>query len=279
MRVWVCDENICIKPLCRLDLQDGTHELRHNEPCPGGTTVALNSIERAPFQDDHGGLVVEVRPGVPAMVLGPDEHRILLPPVRNPLVGHVWRLMAGWKIYRNWFLGEGAFVRASPDVRRFVVAYLQEKDPVVAMGNLFSATERLLRAVLKAEGVQGEILVATLPRLLGFCTSADKRYFNLYGMCCDIRSIFSINSMRIGIEHGDYRRDKRELGQSGWNPPDPDSAYLEIIVHRMLACHQQVCAIFNQVDPETGLFLKNWEPREFAQCHTPLHDDKGRPES
>jgi hypothetical protein len=30
------------------------------------------------------------------------------------------------------------------------------------------------------------------------------------------------------------------------------------------------------VDPETGLFLKNWEPREFAQCQTPLHDEKGR---
>ena len=44
----------------------------------------------------------------------------------------------------------------------------------------------------------------------------------------------------------------------------------------MLARHQQVCAIFEQVDPETGLFLKNWEPREFAQCEKPLHDRQGR---
>lgn len=146
MRIWVCDENICIKPLCSLGLQEGVPEIHHKEPCPGLTTVVLRAIERPPFQDERGGLVFEIRPGVRAMVLDQDGNQIILPPVRNPLVGHVWRLMVGWKIYRNWHLGEGAFVRANADVRRFVTSYFQEKDPVIAMGNLFSGTDALAHA-------------------------------------------------------------------------------------------------------------------------------------
>lgn len=69
MRVWVCDERVCMRPLCRLDLQDGSSEIRHNEPCPGRTHTVLKPIEREPFQDERGGLVVEVRPGIRAMVL------------------------------------------------------------------------------------------------------------------------------------------------------------------------------------------------------------------
>jgi hypothetical protein len=276
MRIWVCDEKLCIKPLCRLELQEGAHKIVHTEMCPGGTTPSLTAIEREPFQDERGGLVVELRPGVRAAVLDDSGTQVLLPLVRNPLVGHVWRLMLDWSIYRNWYRGVGAFVVANPDARRFVDAYFREKDPVVAMGNLFSATERLLRAALKAEGVQGKILTATLPRLLTFCTSADCRYFNLPGMCCDMRSIFSINSIRIGIEHGDHRHDQRELGQAGWNPPDRDTAYQAIMLQRMLARHSQVCRIFDQVDPETGLFLRNWEPREFVHCQQPMHDQNGR---
>ena len=85
--------------------------------------------------------------------------------VRNPLVAHVWQLMPGRKIYKNWYLGQGAFVQKSPDVQKWVAAYINETDPAVAIGNLHSATERLLRAALKAEGVQGEVLTLTLPNL------------------------------------------------------------------------------------------------------------------
>jgi hypothetical protein len=196
--------------------------------------------------------------------------------VRNPLVGHVWRLMPGWNIYRSWYLGQGAFVQENAEIRRFVVAYVNETDPAVAMGNLFSATERLLRAAMKVEGVQREVLAKTLPQLLRSCVSADQRFFNILGMCCDVRSIFRLNAIRVGIEHGDHERDLRELRQSGWNPPDPDKAYLEIIANRLLGPHQQVCGIFNRVDPETGLFSKQWEPRGFAQCPLPQHDKDGR---
>lgn len=61
--------------------------------------------------------------------------------VRNALVEDVWRLMPAWNVYRNWYLGEGRFVTKSPDIRRWVVAYVNETDAMVAMGNLFSATQ------------------------------------------------------------------------------------------------------------------------------------------
>lgn len=196
--------------------------------------------------------------------------------VRNALVAHLWRLMPGWNIYRNWYLGHGAFVQKNPDVRKWVTAYFNETDSAVAMGNLFSATERLLRAALKAEGVQGDVLKDTLPNLLRFCTSPDQRFFNLITMCCDTRAIFWLNSHRIGIEHGDYSRDQRELDKSGWKPADPDQAYQEIITDRLLGAHGQLCQIFGRVDPDTGLFTKAWEPRQFANCRTRGHDAGGR---
>jgi hypothetical protein len=199
-------------------------------------------------------------------------------PVHNGLVGHVWRLMPDWNIYRHWYVGEGAFVQDNPDTRAFVTAFFHETHATVAMGNLCSATERLLRASLKAEGIQGKVLTATLPNVLRFCVSADQRFFNLLGMCCDIRSIFRINSMRKAAEHGAYHHDQRELFQSNWNPQDPDKDYLKIIEARLLGASSMVARIFDQVDPNTGLFLRRWEAREFAQCPlpSPKHDRDGR---
>jgi len=57
--------------------------------------------------------------------------------VRNALVEDVWRLMPAWNVYRSWYLGEGRFVTKSPDIRRRVVAFVNETDATVAMGNLF----------------------------------------------------------------------------------------------------------------------------------------------
>jgi hypothetical protein len=111
---------------------------------------------------------------------------------------------------------------------------------------------------------------------LKFCVSADQRFFNLLGMCCDIRSIFWINSMRKAAEHGAYHNDQRELFRAGWNPEDPDKEYLKIIANRLLGASSTVCRIFDQVDPNTGLFLRKWEAREFAQCRVPSHDKDGK---
>lgn len=197
--------------------------------------------------------------------------------VQNPLVEHIWRLMPEKSIYRNWYFGAGSFVKSNPDLRRFVTAYINETDPTVAMATLFSATERLLRASLKAEAVQGKILTATLPNLLKFCAAPEQRFFNLIGTCCDVRAIFRLNAIRIGVEHGDHQRDVRELRQAKWNPRHPDSEYLKIIVNRLLLPHQMICALFDEVDPETGLFAKTWQPRGYAQCDFPrLHDENGR---
>lgn len=197
--------------------------------------------------------------------------------VRNPLVEHVWRLMPGWNVYRNWYLGQGAFVQNNPDVRRWVRAYMNETDPAVAMGNLFSATERLLRSALKVEGVDDELWnEMTLPSLLKFCVGAERGFFNLVSMCCDIRAVYRLNAIRVGMEHGNYARDQRELAQGGWKPQNPDEAYQEIIAQRLLSAHSQVCGIFNQVEPDTGRFLKNWKLRGFAQCETKGHDANGR---
>ena len=44
--------------------------------------------------------------------------------VRNPLVAHVWRLMPNWNIYRNWYLGQGSFVRRHSDLQGFVRSYI-----------------------------------------------------------------------------------------------------------------------------------------------------------
>ena len=199
--------------------------------------------------------------------------------VRNPLVAHVWRLMPGWNVYRHWYLGVGAFVRKNPDLRGYVRSYVETQDASAAIANLFSATEMLLRRGMKTEGVRGPILNDTLPNLLGYCTSANQRFLNLPGMCCDPRSIFRLNVIRKGVEHGDYRYDQVELSRSGWNPADPDDPdphYLKIIDNRLLTPHLQLCGIFNQVDSETGHFIKMWEPRGFADCRTKFHDQNGR---
>jgi hypothetical protein len=198
--------------------------------------------------------------------------------VRNPLVAHVWRLMPGWNVYRNWYLGRGAFVARRSDVRGFVKSYVETEDASAAIGSLFSATERLLRGALRAEGEKGAILNDTLPNLLGFCVSPKHKYLNLPGMCCDVRSVYHLNSSRIGAEHGDYRRDQIELSRSGWkpsDPEDPDPDYLKIVDHRLLSPHLALCGIFNRIDPETGRFERVWEPHGFAQCETKLHTDKG----
>lgn len=276
MRVWVCDEAVCIKGICAAELQEPKHVVLHEMACPGATTLDLKAIERDPFLDDDGRMWVQIRPKVRVAVVDQSGGQICFPIPHNILVGHKWRLMADWSVFRNWFLSEGGFVQANPDVRRFVTAHFQEADAVVAMGNLFSATDRLLKAALKAEGVLGEILTETLPPVLKFCTSGDRRYFNLIGMCCDPRSIYVINTCRIGVEHGDYSRDQRELRQGGWNPKNPDKEYLEFIEDRLLGAHSKVCRIFDQVDPETGLFLKNWEPRGFGQCQHKIHNKDGR---
>jgi hypothetical protein len=189
----------------------------------------------------------------------------------------VWRLMPGWNIYRNWYLGEGAFVQKSPDVRKWVMSYVNETDPAVAMGNLYSATERLLRASLKTEGVQDEdVLTDTLPNLLKFCTSAKQKFLNLTTMCCDPRAIFWLNSHRIGVEHGDYRRDLRELAKTGWTAQEPEKEYLKIITDRLIGPHWQLCQLFGRIAPETGLFTKEWQPREFKDCEHKRHDPNGR---
>src|SRR5690349_5996265 len=62
--------------------------------------------------------------------------------VRNALVGHIWRLMPQRAVYRNWYLGQGAFVRQHPDVQGFVRSYVETEDASAAIGSLFSATER-----------------------------------------------------------------------------------------------------------------------------------------
>jgi len=40
--------------------------------------------------------------------------------------------------------------------------------------------------------------------------------------------------------------------------------------------HSQLCGIFEQVNPETGRFLKKWEPRGFDDCESKGHDKDGR---
>ena len=199
--------------------------------------------------------------------------------VRNPLVAHVWRLMPNWNVYRNWYLGVGGFVRRNPDVQAYVRSYVETQDGSAAIANLFSATEMLLRRTMKTEGATGAILNDTLPNLLSYCTSRNQRFMNLPGMCCDPRSIFLLNTMRKGVEHGDYRHDQIELSRSGWNPTDPsdpDADYLKIIDDRLLSPHLQLCGIFNQVDPNTGHFARVWEPRGFSECTLGMHDANGR---
>jgi hypothetical protein len=181
-------------------------------------------------------------------------------------------------VFKNWYRGEGAFVAKHPDVQIFIRSYFREVYPTVAVATLCSAVERLLRAAIKAEGLTTDpVLRNTLPHLLRFCISADHKFFNLLGCCCDIRSINRVNAIRKGAEHGDYSADQRELGQSGWHPDEKekDAEYLKIIAHRLLTPHHQLCRIFDQVDPETGLFRKDWQPREFAQCPSGLHDKDG----
>jgi hypothetical protein len=204
-------------------------------------------------------------------------------PVKNVLVGHVSALMPDWNIFRNWYLGRGSFIQRNPDTQSFVNAYFNEPHATVAMGTLCSATERLLRAALKAEGIPGKMLTATLPHVLKFCVSADQRFFNLPGMCCDIRSIFRVNSMRKAAEHGTYHQDQRELYKGNWKPQDADEDYLKIIEHRLLGASSMVARIFDEVDPNTGLFLRRWEAREFARCPmahgdfpSAQHDKDGR---
>lgn len=198
--------------------------------------------------------------------------------VHNPLVAHVWRLMPGFNVYRNWYLGHGSFVRRYLNVRDYVSSYIETRGAGPAIANLFSATEMLLKAALRAEGVKGAILNDTLLPLLEFCTSRKQRFLNLPGMCCDPRSIHVLNTIRIGAEHGDYRHDQKVLMKSGWKPSDseePDPDYLKILDHRLLAPHQMLCGIFNRVDPETGCFAKRWEARSFSDCQTKQHNDKG----
>jgi hypothetical protein len=78
-------------------------------------------------------------------------------PVPNALVGHIYRLMPNWLLFRAWFLGQGAFVQENPDVRIYVDSYFHEAYPAVGLATLSSAVERLLRAALKKEGVTGSI--------------------------------------------------------------------------------------------------------------------------
>jgi hypothetical protein len=113
-----------------------------------------------------------------------------------------------------------------------------KRDSAVAMGNPFSATERLIRAALKAEGVQGEVLNQTLHLLLQYCVSENQKFLNLSGMCYDVRALYALGTKRTAVEHGTYKRDQFELSKGGWNPPDPDKAYLEIIDHRLVGAHQ-----------------------------------------
>jgi hypothetical protein len=139
--------------------------------------------------------------------------------VRNALVGHIWRLMPQRAVYRNWYLGQGAFVQKHPDVQGFVRAYVETEDASAAIGSLFSATERLLRYALQVAGVTGPILNQTLPNKLEYCVSPNQMFFNIIGMCCDVRSIYLINSIRIGAEHGDHRRTRRSwLMATGTRP-------------------------------------------------------------
>src|SRR5580692_11105150 len=172
-------------------------------------------------------------------------------PVPNALVGHIYRLMPDWLLFRAWYLHQGDFVRNNPDVRIYVDSYFHEAHPAVAMATLCSAVERLLRAALKAEGVTGAVLEATLPSLLEYCVSKNQKFFTLIGMCCDPRSIWTINTMRIGSEHGEYSRDQKELLRSGWNPTDKDAEYLQIRDQRLLTTHSQLCRIFDRVPPDT----------------------------
>lgn len=122
------------------------------------------------------------------------------------------------------------------------------------------------------EGVSDEDFEElTLPHLLKLCVSPAHLFFNLVGMCC--------NSMRVGMEHGNHKRDKRELAMGNWNPADPDAEYLKIATLRLTATHQALCAIFNQVDPDTGCFEKAWESRGTVDCEMfkkGLHDEDGR---
>lgn len=201
--------------------------------------------------------------------------------VRNPLVAHIWRSMPVRNVYRNWYLGRGAFVQKHPDTQGFVRSYVESQDGAAAIGSLFSASERLLRSALRSEGVKGPILNDTLPNLLGYCVSANHKFLNLKSACCDPRAIYWLNVTRKAVEHGDYRHDQMVMIRSGWKPTDtedPDPDYLKIIDHRLLGPHQQLCDIFDRVDPETGLFTKDWEPRGCAQCNLDpkLHDERGQ---
>jgi hypothetical protein len=199
-------------------------------------------------------------------------------PIANVLVQNIWRLMLDWNLFKNWYRADGAFVAEHPEVQIFVRSYFHEPYATVAVATLCSAVERLLRAALKREGLGKDPIVRkTLPKLLKFCISADRRFFNIHGCCCDVRSINRVNALRIGAEHGDHFHDQKELARSGWRPDEEerDAEYLKIMEHRLLSPHHQLCRIFDQVDPETGLFRRNWEPREFDQCKSGLHDEHG----
>jgi hypothetical protein len=211
-------------------------------------------------------------PDPPASTAQPLVYVINGMPIPNVLVQNVWRLMFGWNLYRNWYCGQGAFVVEHPEVQMFVRSYFREVYPTVAVATLCSATERLLRTALKSEQVSGPTLRKTLPHLLKFCVSADQKYFNILGACCDARSINRINAIRKGAEHGDHTADQNELSRSGRRPDDAE--YLKIIDHRLVVPHQQLCGIFNRVDPETGLFTRDWKPREYEQCEMPGSHDK-----
>jgi hypothetical protein len=181
-------------------------------------------------------------------------------------------------IYRNWYEGRGAFVEEHPEVRMFVRSYFHEIYAPVAMGTLCSATERLLRAALLAEGVQpGELERKTLPKLLGMCVGDDRRFFNLPGMCCDTRAIFYMNTIRIGAEHGDHARDRAELARSGWRPerPEADSEYLALYDNRLLAVSAWISQVFDEVDPATGRFSKRWEHKTSPMCGR-IHNAEGK---
>src|SRR4051812_28160608 len=100
--------------------------------------------------------------------------------------------MPGMSVYRNWYLGYGAFVRKHSEIRAYVRSYVETQDSSPAIANLFSATEMLLRAALRTEGVKGPILKDTFPNLLGYCVSSKHRFLNLPSMCCDVRAIYRL---------------------------------------------------------------------------------------
>ena len=55
------------------------------------------------------------------------------------------------------------------------------------------------------------------------------------GCAATSSTIYLMNSIRIGAEHGDHRRDQEELAHGNWSPADVDAEYQKIVDHRLIS--------------------------------------------